>query len=151
MIFQPGEILCRYSDAIMRAMASQTTGVSIVCLNLCSGAGQRKHQSSASLAFVRGIYRWPVKGPVTRKCFHLMTSSCIYLFVTTVTGRPFWQTPGASIAIISALSGWCHRKSQLSAAPRILRKKGNNLTSNVSWTCAEIYLALHKIKRTMLY
>ena len=31
----------------------------------------RKHQSSASLAFVRGIHRWPVnsphKGPVTRK------------------------------------------------------------------------------------
>ena len=32
---------------------------------------QRKHQSSASLAFVRGIHRWPVnsphKWPVTRK------------------------------------------------------------------------------------
>ena len=32
-----------------------------------------KHQSSASLAFVRGIHRWPVnsphKGPVTRKMF----------------------------------------------------------------------------------
>ena len=39
-----------------------------------------KYQSTASLAFVRGIYRWPMnsplKGPVTRKCFHLMTSSC---------------------------------------------------------------------------
>ena len=47
----------------------QITGV----LNVCSGAGQRKHQSSASLAFVRGIHRWPVnsalKGPVTRKVF----------------------------------------------------------------------------------
>ena len=42
---------------------------------------QRKHQSSASLAFVRGINWSPVnsphKGPVTYgKCFHLMTSSC---------------------------------------------------------------------------
>ena len=39
----------------------------------CSGAGQRKHQSSASLAFVRGIHRWPVnspyKWPATRKMF----------------------------------------------------------------------------------
>ena len=38
-----------------------------------SGADQRKHQSSASLAFVRGIHRWPVNsphnGPVTRKMF----------------------------------------------------------------------------------
>ena len=36
-------------------------------------AGQRKHQISASLAFVRGIHRWPVnsphKWPVTRKMF----------------------------------------------------------------------------------
>ena len=36
-------------------------------------AYQRKHKSSASLAFVRGIHRWPVdshhKGPVTRKMF----------------------------------------------------------------------------------
>ena len=37
------------------------------------GADQRKHQSSASLAFVRGIHRWsvnsPHKRPVTRKMF----------------------------------------------------------------------------------
>ena len=57
----------------MRAMASQITGVSIVCSAVCSTADQRKHQRSASLAFVRGIHRWPVdsphKGPVTRKMF----------------------------------------------------------------------------------
>ena len=38
-----------------------------------SGAYQRKHQSSASLAFVWGIHRWPVncphKWPVTRNFF----------------------------------------------------------------------------------
>ena len=42
-------------------------------LNLYSGADQRKHRSSASLAFVRGIHRGPVnsphKWPVTRKMF----------------------------------------------------------------------------------
>ena len=35
-----------------------------------SGPDERKHQSSASLVFVRGIHRWPNsphKGPVTRK------------------------------------------------------------------------------------
>ena len=40
---------------------------------VCSGTDQRKYQSSASLAFVRGIHWWPVdsphKGPVTRKMF----------------------------------------------------------------------------------
>ena len=42
-------------------------------LNRLSGTDQRKHQSSASLAFVRGIHRRPVnsphKWPVTRKMF----------------------------------------------------------------------------------
>ena len=42
-------------------------------LNGKFSADQRKHQSSASLAFVRGIHRWPVnsphKWPVTRKMF----------------------------------------------------------------------------------
>ena len=53
--------------------ASQITNVSIVHLTVCSGADQRKHQSSASLAFVGGIHRLPVnsphKGRVTRKMF----------------------------------------------------------------------------------
>ena len=49
-----------YSDVIMSSMASQITSVSIVCLTVCSGPDQWKHQSSASLAFVRGIHRWPV-------------------------------------------------------------------------------------------
>ena len=31
--------------------------------NIYSGADQRKHQSSASLVFVRGIYRWPMNSP----------------------------------------------------------------------------------------
>ena len=62
-----------YSDVIMSSMTSQITGVLIVYSTICSGADQRKHQSSASLAIVRGIHRWPVnsqhKGPVTRKMF----------------------------------------------------------------------------------
>ena len=72
-----------YCDVIMSTMASQITCLAIVYSSIYSGADQRKHQSSASLAFVRGIHRWPVnsphKGPVTRKCFHLMTSSCKWL------------------------------------------------------------------------
>ena len=44
-------------------MASQITSLTIVYSNVHSGADQRKHQSSASLAFVRGIHRWPVNSP----------------------------------------------------------------------------------------
>ena len=57
----------------MSAMASQITSLTIVYSTVYSGADQRKHQRSASLAFVRGIHRSPVnsphKGPVTRKMF----------------------------------------------------------------------------------
>ena len=52
-------------------MASQITSLTIVYSTVYSDADQRKHQSSASLAFVWGIHRGPVnspyKGPVTRK------------------------------------------------------------------------------------
>ena len=64
-----------YGDVIMGAMASQITSLTIVYLAVYTRADQRKHQSSASLAFVRGIHRGPVnsphKWPVTRKMFPL--------------------------------------------------------------------------------
>ena len=47
-----------YSDHMMGAMASQITSVSIIYSAVCSGADQRRHRCSASLAFVRGIDRW---------------------------------------------------------------------------------------------
>ena len=69
-----------YSDVIMSMMASQITSLTIIYSTVYLGTYQRKHQSSASMAFVCGIHRWPVNSPhrwtVTRKCFHLMTSSC---------------------------------------------------------------------------
>ena len=55
-----------YSDVIMSAMASQITGVSTVCSAVCSYTDQRKYLSSAPLAFVRGIHRWPVNFPHKR-------------------------------------------------------------------------------------
>ena len=62
-----------YCDVIMGAMASQITSLTVVYSTVYSGTDQRKYQSSPSLAFVRGIHRWPTnspyKGPVTRKMF----------------------------------------------------------------------------------
>ena len=50
----------------MSVMASEITGISIVCSTVCSGTDQRKHQSSVSLAFVREIHWWPVDSPHKR-------------------------------------------------------------------------------------
>ena len=46
------EIHTHYNDVIMSAMASQITCLTIVYSIVYSGADQRKHQSSVSLAFV---------------------------------------------------------------------------------------------------
>ena len=57
----------------MGSISSQITSLTIVYWIVYSDADQRKHQSSASLAFVRGIHRGPAnsphKWPVTRKMF----------------------------------------------------------------------------------
>ena len=62
-----------YDDVIMTMLASQITSLMVVYSIVYSGVNQRKHQSSASLAFVREIHRGPVnfphKWPVTRKMF----------------------------------------------------------------------------------
>ena len=68
-----------YIDVIMTTMASQITILTVVYSTVYSHADQRKHQSSASLAFVWGIHRdrWipRTKGQLRGKFFHLMTSS----------------------------------------------------------------------------
>ena len=62
-----------YSDVIMGAIASQISNLMIVYSTVYSDVDQRKHQSSASLAFVWGSHRGPVnsrrKWPVTQKMF----------------------------------------------------------------------------------
>ena len=54
-------------------MTSQITSLTIVYSTVYSGADQRKHQRSTSLAFVRWMHRWPVnslhKGLIKRKMF----------------------------------------------------------------------------------
>ena len=90
-----------YNDVIMSAMASQITSIAIVYSIVYRGIDHRKHQSSASLAFVREIHRWPVisphKGPVTRKM-----SLCSYIFPSTRAEQPCrmwicrWSITGTS-------------------------------------------------------
>ena len=73
LVKQPWRTWLHHADVIMGAMASQITSLTIVYSTVYAGEDQRKHQSSASLAFVRGIHRGPVnsphKWPVTRKMF----------------------------------------------------------------------------------
>ena len=94
-----------YGDVIMGAIASQITSLTIAYSTVYSDADQRKHQSSASLAFVWGIQRWPVNsphnGPVSRKMFpfddvimkimHMFRTPKILLMCGTVDkSRKIW-------------------------------------------------------------
>ena len=73
-----------YNDVIMGAIASQITSFTIVYSTVYSGTDQRKHQSSASLAFVQGIHLWlvnsPHKWPVTRNMFPFDDITMMWLF-----------------------------------------------------------------------
>ena len=97
--------LVHYNDVIMTKMASQITRLAVVYSTVYSDADRRKHQSSASLAFVWGIHRdrWipRTKAQLRGKCLHLMTSSCYWcidaslgLNELTYARRLYWFRPG---------------------------------------------------------
>ena len=74
-----------YNDVIMGLVVSQITRLTVVYWTVYSGAYQRKSQSSASLAFVRGIHWWSVNSPHKWPvCFHLMTSCLHFPFYPLV-------------------------------------------------------------------
>ena len=110
-----------YSDVIMSTMASQITSITIVYLTVY----QWKHQSSASLAFMKGIrdinvsggiHRWqmnsPHKGPVTQKMFPFdVTSSCVAVrrsLSTTYTAVGLGLLLYTAVCVVSFWSMVCN-------------------------------------------
>ena len=93
-----GPPVAHYDDVIMDWIASQITSLPVVCSIVYSDVNQRKHQSSASLAFVREIHRGPVnfphKWPVTRKMFPfddviMLTAIFINVYIYTYVSHHF--------------------------------------------------------------
>ena len=93
-----------YNDFIMGAIASQITSLTIVFLTFYSDADQRKHQSSASLSFLRGNHRGqvnsPHKWPVTQKMFPF---DDVIMTVSTVVHAPNSARPSTSTLITPKL------------------------------------------------
>ena len=99
-----------YDDVRMGEIASQITSLSIVYSIVYSDADQRKHQSSAALAFVRGIHRGPVnsphKWPVTRKMFPF---DDVIMFWLIFSGETAWKVnfvDPARLTLIFTTLGW---------------------------------------------
>ena len=104
-----------YNDVIMGAMASQITSITIVYSTVYTDTDQRKHQSPASLAIVRGIHRGPVnsphKWPVTRKMFPfddvIMYWTYINIYIYTAAGMVHTERLG------NGLTARIHRRKQI--------------------------------------
>ena len=120
----------QYNDVIMSVMASQITGLAIVCLTVYSGTDERKQHSPASLAFVRGIHRWPVnsphKGPVTRKIFPfddvimwLENIWILYLIMLII-----FHTLKKKCAILAKFSSLCKKLSKISLSMTTFQFQG---------------------------
>ena len=107
----------------MGVMAFQLTSLRIVYSTVYLGADQRKHQISASLAFVRGIHQWPMnsphKGPVTRKMFPfddvIMNTNCdkttcyikyIKLVVQATYEEPFYTQTDKYVSYCRVIRLW---------------------------------------------
>ena len=83
-----------YNDAIMSAMVSLIPSLTVVYSPFIQCVDQRIHQSSASLAFERGIHWWPVnsphKGPVTRK---MLPFDDVIIYIPHTVVLSFLQLP----------------------------------------------------------
>ena len=106
--FRSGKSDSHYNDVITSTMASQITNLTIVYSTIYSSADQRKHQSSASLASVRGIHRWPInspqKEPVTLKMFKfddvIMRWCCLFRTPSICATLPLSFGHWTNIAIL---------------------------------------------------
>ena len=112
-----------YNDVIMGPMASRIPSLTIVYSIVYSGADQRKHQSSASLAFEWGIHRSPVnsphKWPVTRKIFPFDNIIKEYHILYVLD----WFNWNRIAHILGKLSNW-----------RFLQ-----ISNNFSWNSIEVF------------
>ena len=100
----------------MSAVASQITSLTNVYSTVYSGTDERKHQSSASLAFVMGIHRRPVnsphKGPVARKMFPF---DDVIMWLKVI----FWNGQSADSSHVGGCFRYTYSHTRL-VSPRVL-------------------------------
>ena len=115
-------LLVGHYDDVMTAMASQITSLTFVYSTVYSGAYQRKHQSSASLAFVREIHRRTVnslhKWPVTRKMFpfdDVIMETLYMMDPTQMTSWPRWRLKSPASRLFTQLFIRVHIKENIKA------------------------------------
>ena len=114
----------------MGAIASQITSLTIVYLTVYSGADQRKHRSSAPLAFVRWIHRGLVnsahKWPVTRKMFPFVDVIMTNLVIPAWTGDELWRGQARGWRTHTRTHGQTDAGNDNTRRPRLASDKNEN-------------------------
>ena len=133
----------------MSTMVSQITTIWIVYSAVCLGADQRKHQSLASLAFVKAIYRWPVnsthKRPVTWIMFpfddvimtHLIYSCNLRLMPCWVHFLHDWSSPN-TVCNGEFTKGCTHRGWELTGITGNTCSPHERMYIDMLWFCTYI-------------
>ena len=131
-----------YHDDIMVSMASQISNLTSVYSTVYSCADQRKHQSSASLAFVWGIHRGPVnsphKCPVTPKMFPFddVNMLCPSTFVTSSAVTAIHSEPSVAFHLVGIL--------QVTRTTRVAITTEHHFNIVFCWCPCAIGLPCHK-------
>ena len=131
----------------MTMLASQITSLPVVCSIVYSDVNQRKHQSSASLAFVREIHRGPVnfphKWPVTRKMFPF-DDVIMYVYVSSNQLQPNF--------LLVRGGGWgCEVSCGGHHRPRGKTTTGSALDGAVFDIAQILAYLVHNMSRSQLY
>ena len=128
----------------MTVIASQITSVSIVYSIICSGTYQRKHQSSTSLDFLRGIRRWLANSPAQRasnaeNVSIMHTSSVFVVIQAPATGG---QQPDArrQSSQHGRVSSDANRRTSAS-----LESEGQSQSRTQQWAAPRRYTQPHEI------
>ena len=153
-------VTLHYSDVIMGAMASLITSLTSVYSTVYPDADQRKHQSSASLAFVWGIHR----GPVNFTNSLLLTlwwdlilphrwtyRSTISSFSTSLRAALIWQGIfiGSTSTVFSKSNHWYWLFSWMFMANGSeSNKQCMKYTWIQSWTIGNVYVHINSNENT---
>ena len=128
----------------MSAMASQITGVLGVCWTVWPGSDQRKHQNSASLAFVSWMHRWPVDYPHEESVPQKMFPFDDVIMTKKFRTKPLSLAPRELHALLWKPRGWPYQNKyawtfmqpNLGLNPRLFRyHNGPILNSQFINTC----------------
>ena len=94
---------CHYNGVIMSMMVSEINSLTIVYSFVYSGADKRKHQCSASLAFVLGIHRWSVNSP--QRASKAENDVIMWkIYVSSMSDRNLWDCPQCVTEICEMVS-----------------------------------------------